>query len=83
MVKVKPFKGFVAKKELAKYIIAPPYDTVTTEEARQIAAGNKYCFLRVSRPEIDLDDHTDPYSSTVYNYGASNLDFFLRKEWLV
>src|SRR3712207_8859065 len=43
-----------------------PYDVVSTEEARQLAAGNPLSFLRVTRSELDLPPDTDPYSARVY-----------------
>jgi uncharacterized protein (DUF1015 family) len=39
---------------------------MNTQEAKQMAAGNDMCFLRVSKPEIDLPDGTDLYSEEVY-----------------
>jgi len=43
-----------------------PYDVVSTDEARALAAGNPLSFLRVTRSEIDLPPGTDPYSDQVY-----------------
>jgi uncharacterized protein (DUF1015 family) len=53
-------------------VIAPPYDVVSTGEARAIATGRPWCFLHVSRPEIDLAADADPYSSAVYAQGAAS-----------
>jgi len=33
MVKVRPFRGFLASKSLMKQIVAPEYDVISTEEA--------------------------------------------------
>ena len=76
MVKVRSFKGFLADKENASKIISPPYDVLNTEEARAMAGGNDMCFLRVSKPEIDLPDGTSLYSSEVYEKGRDNLMYF-------
>ena len=63
MVKVRPFKGFLPSKQLFKKIVAPEYDVISTDEARNMAYGNDYSFLHVNKPEIDLPRDTDPYSS--------------------
>ena len=42
-------------------VAAVPYDVVSTDEARALAAGNPLSFLHVSRAEIDLpDEHRPP-----------------------
>ena len=61
MVKVKPFKAFLANKTLAPKIISPPYDVLSSAEARVMADGNPYSFLHVNKPEIDLPATLDPY----------------------
>ena len=73
MVTVKPFKGFVANARLAQQLIAPPYDVINTKEARLMAEGNKYSFLRVNKPEIELPVEQDPYADIVYQTGRDNL----------
>src|SRR2546425_10552450 len=45
---------------------------MSSEEARQIAAGNPLSFLHVSKPEIDLPPSTDPYDPRVYTKGKEN-----------
>ena len=54
-------------------MLAPPYDVLTTEEARVRAAGRPWSFLHVSKPEIDLPPGTDPYSPAVYRKAKENL----------
>jgi len=61
MVKVKPFQGFLANKQLASKIISPPYDVLSSKEARVMANNNPYSFLHVNKPEIDLPADLDPY----------------------
>ena len=70
---VRPFRALRPRPETAADVIAPLYDVVSTDEARAIASGRPDCFLRVSRPEIDLPRGTDPHSSAVYARGAENL----------
>jgi len=45
---------------------------MSSEEARQLAAGNPLSFLHVSKPEIDLPPGTDLYSPEVYAKGKEN-----------
>ena len=55
---------------------------MNTEEARKMASGNEMCFLRVSKPEIDLPPGTDLYSEEVYLKGRENLMLFREKGWV-
>ena len=82
MVKVRKFKGFLTDKQLSDKIISPPYDVINSEEARQMAKGNDMCFLRVSKPEIDLPPDTNLYSNEVYQKGRDNLVTFIRNGWI-
>jgi uncharacterized protein (DUF1015 family) len=72
MAAVKPFVALRPKPELAARICEPPYDVMSSEEARQLAAGNPLSFLHVSKPEIDLPPSTDPYEPAVYAKGREN-----------
>jgi uncharacterized protein (DUF1015 family) len=72
MATLKPFAALRPKPELAAQICELPYDVMSSEEARQMAAGNSLSFLHVSKPEIDLPPGTDLYSDTVYAKGKEN-----------
>jgi uncharacterized protein (DUF1015 family) len=72
MVTIKPFAALHPKPELAERICELPYDVMSTEEARQMAAGNPLSFLHVSKPEIDLAPSFDPYANEVYEMGRRN-----------
>ena len=76
---VRPFRGLRPARGRAREIAAPPYDVVTTAEARALAEGKPYSFFHVSRAEIDLPDGTDPYSDAVYAAAAANLETMIRK----
>jgi uncharacterized protein (DUF1015 family) len=54
-------------------VIAPPYDVLTSDEARQRAKGRPWSFLHISKPEIDLDVSVHVYSEAVYAKAAENL----------
>ena len=70
---VRPFAALRPTAEHAAAVIAPPYDVVSTEEARTLAAGRPSSFLHISRPEIDLPEGTSPYSDAAYEQGARSL----------
>src|ERR1700704_2722980 len=74
MATIKPFAALRPKPELAAQVCELPYDVMSSEEARQIAAGNPLSFLHVSKPEIDLPPGTDPYSPEVYARGRKNFE---------
>lgn len=73
MADIQPFAALRPKSDLAHQICQLPYDVMSSDEAREMAAGNPMSFLHVSKPEIDLPPETDPYSDAVYEMGAQNL----------
>lgn len=73
MATIHPFPALRPTPELAARICELPYDVMSSEEARQMAAGNPLSFLHVSKPEIDLPAGTDLYSPAVYAQGRENL----------
>ncbi|MGH8023144.1 MAG: DUF1015 domain-containing protein [Limisphaerales bacterium] len=72
MAILKPFAALLPKPELAQKICELPYDVMSSDEAREIAAGNPLSFLRVSKPEIDLPRGTPPDAPEVYAKGLEN-----------
>ncbi len=70
---VRPFAALRPTPEHAADVIAPPYDVVSTEEARALAAGRPRSFLHISRPEIDLPPDSSPYADAAYAQGAASL----------
>ena len=70
---IAPFKGLRPKQEFADDVVAPPYDVLNTEEARERVKGRPKSFLHISKPEIDLPVGTDPFDASVYAKGAENL----------
>ena len=78
MALIKPFAAVRPKPELAARICELPYDVMSSEEARAVAAGNPLSFLHVSKPEIDLPPSTDLYDPAVYAKGKENFDRLLK-----
>ena len=74
MATIKPFPALRPRPSLAERICELPYDVLSTEEARQIAARNPLSFLHVSKPEIDFPPQTDPHAPEVYLRGKENFD---------
>jgi uncharacterized protein (DUF1015 family) len=72
MATIRAFAALRPKPELAARICELPYDVMSSDEARQIAAGNPLSFLHVSKPEIDLPVSTDVHAPAVYAKGQEN-----------
>ncbi|MBT3792222.1 MAG: DUF1015 domain-containing protein [Rhodospirillales bacterium] len=71
---VRPFAGLRPAPELASEVAAPPYDVVSSDEARALAEGHPLSFLHISKPEIDLPSGTDVHAPEVYAKGAENME---------
>jgi len=69
---IRPFPGLRPAPGVAAAVIAPPYDVLSSDEARAQAAGKPWSFLHISKPEIDLAPGTDPYRLEVYAKGKEN-----------
>jgi len=57
-------------------VASPPYDVLSSDEARVMAADNPISFLRVNKAELEFDPGVDPYSKQVYERGRDNLNRF-------
>jgi len=73
MSMIRPFRGLRPRKEFAHRIASLPYDVLDSDEARDIVKDNPLSFLRVVKPEVDLDPGVGLYSEEVYRQGAVNL----------
>ncbi|MGA7951267.1 MAG: DUF1015 domain-containing protein, partial [Thiobacillaceae bacterium] len=71
---IRPFPALRPAENRAAEVIAPPYDVLSTAEARVRAQGRPYSFLHISKPEIDLPEDIDPHAPEVYEKAAQNLD---------
>jgi uncharacterized protein (DUF1015 family) len=70
---IKPFRALRPEPGRAGEVLAPPYDVLSSAEARERAGGKPWSFLHVSKAEIDLDPAVDPCDSAVYAKAAANL----------
>jgi len=71
---IRPFRALRPAPGRAAEVLAPPYDVLSSAEARERAKGKPWSFLHISKPEIDLDPAIDPYDRAVYAKAAENLD---------
>src|SRR5687767_4048348 len=71
MASLLPFRALHPTQATAARIAAVPYDVVSTDEARALAA-DPLSFLHVSRAEVDLPPGTSPYADEVYARAKAN-----------
>lgn len=74
---ISPFAALRPVREHAADVVAPPYDVLSSNEARERARGRPQSFLHISKAEIDLPAGTDPHSDAVYAMAATNLQRLL------
>ncbi|MCY4551419.1 MAG: DUF1015 family protein [Defluviicoccus sp.] len=70
---IAPFRAILPTPRHARAVAAPPYDVLSTAEARARAAGNPLSFLHVSRPEIDLPEGVAGDDPAVYAKAAETM----------
>ncbi len=70
---IRPFAGLRPAPGRAAQVAAPPYDVLSTAEARSRAMGKPWSFLHISKPEIDLAEDTNPYAPEVYAKAVENM----------
>ncbi len=73
MTLIQPFRALRPAPGRAAEVLAPPYDVLSSAEARERAKGSPWSFLHVSKAEIDLDPAIDPYDPAVYAKAADAL----------
>ena len=64
---IRPFTGLRPVPERAADVAAPPYDVLSTDEARVRAHGRPWSFLHISKPEIDLPKKDDEVTEGDWN----------------
>ncbi len=83
MAVFKPFRAIRPKPEFASNIAAPPYDVVSSSEAREFVKDKPLSFLHVGKPEVDLPEDIDHYDRQVYEKGRENLQKLIDDGYLV
>jgi len=69
---IKPFRALRPAPGRAADVLAPPYDVLSGEEARERVKGKPWSFLRVSKAEVDFDPTVDPYDRAIYAKAGEN-----------
>ena len=82
-MRIRPFRALRPTPAAAAAVACVPYDVVTTDAARALAAGAPLSFLHVTRAEIDLGPHVDPHDPVVYAAARANLARLRREAPLV
>jgi uncharacterized protein (DUF1015 family) len=78
-MKIVPFCAHrPVSSEAARAVSCPPYDVISTDEARAMAAGRKDSFLQVIRPEISFSEGQNLYADEVYEMGRASLQRLLK-----
>ncbi len=80
---VRPFKGLRPKPEFAEKVASPPYDVMSSDEAREMAKENQSSFLHVIKPEVDVDPSVSLYDEQIYDKGKANLQRLIDEGYLV
>jgi uncharacterized protein (DUF1015 family) len=83
MALIKPFKALRPRPDEVLLIASPPYDVLSSDEAREMAHSNEISFLRISKPEVDFGSDTDEHDPEVYEQGKKNLDWFMHEKHLI
>ena len=73
MATIIPFRGYRPPENLADKITSPPYDVMTSDEAREMVQNNNDSFLRIIKPEIDYNSGEEPLGDDLHNHGKHNL----------
>ncbi|HEX2896444.1 MAG TPA: DUF1015 domain-containing protein, partial [candidate division Zixibacteria bacterium] len=80
---MRPFRGLRPRPDLAGQIAAPPYDVLTSDEARERVKNNPLSFLRVNKPEINFPPDTPGFSKEVFLKGKKNLEAFIANKQML
>jgi len=83
MATIIPFRGYRPPENLADKITSPPYDVMTSDEAREMVQNNNDSFLRIIKPEIDYNSGEELLGDDLHNHAKNNLLDYIEKGNLV
>ena len=83
MTTLKAFNALRPPNDRAAEISGPPYDVISTDEARAIVAANDVSFVRISRPEVNLEPGVKGDSDEVHQMGRTMLEDYVKRGLLV
>lgn len=76
---IKPFRALRPKTEFAADVACVPYDVPYESEVREHVAKNPKSFLRVTRPEAEFPEGSNPTEQEVLARSVANLEMFIRE----
>jgi uncharacterized protein (DUF1015 family) len=79
---IKPFRALRPNAEQAKQVSCAPYDVVYESEARSLIESNPLSFLRVTRPEAEFTEGSNPSLKEVFERARHNLQQFINDKIL-
>ncbi len=82
-MKIQAFRALRPASDKVEEVASVPYDTINSDEARELAVGKPWSFLHVIRPEIDLPVACDPHDDCVYEKAAENFKQFQNESVLI
>ncbi|MBD3333071.1 DUF1015 family protein [candidate division GN15 bacterium] len=80
---IRPFAGLRPTPEMAADVAAPPYDVLSSDEARELVKQNPNSFLRVNKSEVDFPPDTDAYGEEIYQRGKENLQRLIDEKIMI
>jgi len=78
MAIIQPFRGYLPPPDIAKKVSSPPYDVLSSDEAREMVQNNSDSFLRIIKPEVDYSLGNEPEGEALHHHAAENLDAFIK-----
>ena len=73
MAKIFPFRALRPQPDQALAVAAPPYDVLSSDEARQAVTDSPNSFLHVTKSEVDMSADLSIYDESVYARARLNL----------
>ena len=79
MSTIKPFQGYLPPFNMAGKVSSPPYDVLSSNEAREVAQNNPDSFLRIIKPEIDYVPGSELQGESLHQHAAENIQSTTRE----
>ncbi len=73
MATIFPFQAIRPQPQFSSAVASPPYDVLSSSEARQAVLNNPHSFLHVTKSEVDMPTDLNIYDQSVYEKAKSNL----------
>ena len=79
MAHIYPFQAVRPQPQHAEAVASPPYDVLSSDEARVLAQNNPHSFLHITKSEIDLPVDLNTYDQSVYEKARLNFSDLIDK----